>query len=73
MITITNNNLSLTSLLSISTGPFARQAWFNSSDCINGRSAVWHSKYSRNHTQVFGSIVCRATARITGSGGPERG
>lgn len=71
MITI---NLSLTSLVSsISTGPFARQAWFNSSDCINGRSAVWHSKYSRNHTQVFGSIACRATARITGSGGAERG
>ncbi|KAL3765246.1 LOW QUALITY PROTEIN: hypothetical protein ACHAW5_010865 [Stephanodiscus triporus] len=46
------------------TGPFAHPAWFNSSDCINGRSAVWHSKYSHNHTQVFGPIACRATARI---------
>ena len=73
MITITNNNLSLASLLSISTGPFARPAWFNSPDCINGRSAAWHSKYSRNHTLVFGPIACRATARITGSGGAERG
>jgi hypothetical protein len=73
MITITNNNLSLASLLSISTGPFVRPAWFNSPDCINGRSAAWHSKYSRNHTLVFGPIACRATARITGSGGAERG
>ena len=73
MITITSNNLSLDSLLSISTGPFARPAWFNSPDCINGRSAAWHSKYSRNHTLVFGPIACRATARITGSGGAERG
>ncbi|KAL3781773.1 LOW QUALITY PROTEIN: hypothetical protein ACHAW5_000939 [Stephanodiscus triporus] len=55
------------------TGPFARQAWFNSSDCINGRSAVWHSKYSRNHTQVFGPIACHTTAKITGSGGAEQG
>ena len=73
MITITNNNLSLASLLLISTGPFARPAWFNSPDCINGRSAAWHSKYSHNHTHVFGPIACRATARITGSGGAERG
>ncbi|KAL3784370.1 LOW QUALITY PROTEIN: hypothetical protein ACHAW5_005393 [Stephanodiscus triporus] len=30
-------------------------------------------KYSRNHTQVFGPIASCATARITGSGGAERG
>lgn len=42
-------------------------------DCIAGRSAVWHDKYSRHYTKVFGYIACRTTARITGSGGAERG
>ena len=56
-----------------STGPFNRPSWFNSMDCINGNSAVWHNKYSRNHTEVFGKIACRVTSKITGSGGAERG
>ena len=58
---------------SFSTGVFARPAWFNSQDCIAGRSAAWHDKYSRHYTKVFGSIACCVTARIVGSGGAERG
>jgi hypothetical protein len=56
-----------------STGMFARPNWFNSPDCVNGRSANWHEKYSRHHTVVFGKVACRVTPKITGSGGAERG
>lgn len=56
-----------------STGVFNRPSWFNSQDCIEGNSALWHDKYSRHYTKVFGYVACRATSKITGSGGAERG
>jgi hypothetical protein len=38
----------------------------------NGKSYLWHQKYSLHHTKVLGFVACRVTSKILGIGAAER-
>ena len=43
-----------------------------SSDCLSGKSYLWHEKYSLPYTVVLGFVGCRVTSKLCGIGPAER-
>ncbi len=55
------------------TGTFGkRPGQFTTLDALQGRSYLWHKKYSLPHTKVLGFVACRTTSKLTGIGAAER-
>jgi hypothetical protein len=54
------------------TGPFSSMNRWNVPDVDNGKSYLWHQKYSLHHTGVLGFVACRTTLKILGIGAAER-
>jgi hypothetical protein len=54
------------------TEPFHQPARWTSSDVLNGRSHIWHEKYSLPYTKVLGYVACRVTSKLCGIGPAER-
>ncbi len=45
---------------------------YHSSDCVTGKSYLWHDKYSLPYTVVLGFVGCRVTSKLCGIGPAER-
>jgi len=43
-----------------------------SSDCVSGKSYLWHKKYSLPYTVVLGFVGCRVTSKLCGIGPAKR-
>jgi hypothetical protein len=43
-----------------------------SSDCVSGKSYLWHKKYSLPYTVVLGYVGCRVTSKLCGIGPAKR-
>ena len=41
-------------------------------DAVQGRSHLWHEKYSIPYTKVLGFVACRVTSKLAGIGPAER-
>jgi hypothetical protein len=54
------------------TEPFHQPAWWSISDVLNGRSHLWHEKYSVPYTKVLGYVACRVTSKLCGIGPADR-
>jgi hypothetical protein len=54
------------------TEPFHQPARWSTSDVLNGRSHIWHEKYSLPYTKVLGYVACRVTSKLCGIGPAER-
>ena len=54
------------------TAPFDKPARQNSKRARLSRSWIWHKKYSRPHTKVFGIIACEVTSKNLEMGPCER-
>jgi hypothetical protein len=54
------------------TEPFHQPARWSTSDVINGRSHIWHEKYSLPYTKVLGYVACCVTTKLCGIGPAER-
>jgi hypothetical protein len=42
------------------------------SDCVSGKSYLWHEKYSLSYTVVLGYVGCRVTSKLCGIGPAKR-
>ena len=54
------------------TEPFHQPARWSTADVLNGRSHIWHEKYSLPYTKVLGYVACRVTSKLCGIGPAER-
>jgi hypothetical protein len=54
------------------TEPFHQPARWSTSDVLNGRSHLWHEKYSVPYTKLLGYVACRVTSKLCGIGPAER-
>ena len=52
--------------------PFHKPGRFLTNDAINGRSYIWHQKYSEPYTEVLGFVACRVCSKVLGIGMAER-
>ncbi len=43
-----------------------------SSDCVSGKSYLWHKKYSLPYTVVLEYVGCHVTSKLCGVGPAER-
>ena len=55
------------------TGVFSNVNRWNVADVVDGKSYLWHEKYSLPYTEVLGYVACRTTSKILGIGAAERG
>ena len=53
-------------------GKFSNKGRWATDDVIQGRSHLWHQKYSLPHTEVLGFVACRVTSKLCGIGAAER-
>ena len=53
-------------------GVFASPARWNTADAVNGKSHLWHEKYSRPWTDVLGHVACIVTSKRLVIGSAER-
>ena len=54
------------------THPYHEQSRWHSPDVANGKSYLWHEKYSIPYTKVLGYVACRVTSKLCGIGPAER-
>lgn len=54
------------------TKPFDNIARWNTSNALQGKSYLWHEKYSLPYTSVLGFVACRVTSKTLGIGPCER-
>ena len=54
------------------TQPYHDMSRWASSDCVSGKSYLWHEKYSLPYTVVLGFVGCRVTSKLCGIGPAER-
>ena len=54
------------------TYPFDKACRWNTADVFQGRSHLWHEKYSDPYTEVMGMVGMRTTSKVTGIGAAER-
>ena len=54
------------------TQPYHDMSRWASSDCLSGKSYLWHEKYSLPYTVVLGFVGCRVTSKLCGIGPAER-
>lgn len=54
------------------TKPFHNLARWNCAHARDGKSHLWHEKYSLPYTAVFGFVACRVTSKTLGIGPCER-
>ena len=54
------------------TGWASNLACWNTPDARNGKSHLWHYKYSLPYTKVLGYVACRVCSKILGIGSAER-
>ena len=52
--------------------PFNRPGSFLTDGVFNGRSYIWHQKYSEPYTEVLGFVACRVCSKVLGIGMAER-
>ena len=52
--------------------PFDKAGRWLTDDCQQGRSHLWHYKYSRPYTVVLGYVACRVCSKVLGIGMAER-
>jgi hypothetical protein len=52
--------------------PYHNMSRWASSDCVTGKSYLWHKKYSLPYTVVLGFVGCRVTSKLCGIGPAER-
>ena len=52
--------------------PFNRPGRFLTDDAKEGRSYMWHQKYSEPYTEVLGFVACRVCSKVLGIGMAER-
>ena len=50
------------------TKPFDNIARWNTSNAVQGKSYLWHEKYSLPYTSVLGFVACRVTSKTLGIG-----
>ena len=54
------------------TQPYRDMSQWASSDCVSGKSYLWHEKYSLPYTVVLGFVGCRVTSKLCGIGPAKR-
>jgi hypothetical protein len=54
------------------TQPYHDMSHCASSDCVSGKSYLWHEKYSLPYTVVLGVVGCHVTSKLRGIGPAER-
>jgi hypothetical protein len=54
------------------TAPFDKEHRWNAIGARQGKSHLWHEKYSMPHTKVVGHVGCKVTSPLTGIGPCER-
>jgi hypothetical protein len=54
------------------TKPFDNVARWNTRNAVEGKSYLWHEKYSLPYTSVLGFVACRVTSKTLGIGPCER-
>ncbi len=54
------------------TQPYHEMSRWASSDCITGKSFLWHEKYSLPYTVVLGFLGCHVTSKLCRIGPAER-
>ncbi len=54
------------------TQPYHNMSRWASSDCVSGKSYLWHKKYSLLYTVVLGYVGCCATSKLCGIGPAKR-
>ena len=54
------------------TKPFDNVARWNTQNAVEGKSYLWHEKYSLPYTSVLGFVACRVTSKTLGIGPCER-
>jgi hypothetical protein len=54
------------------TQPYHDMSRWASSDCVTGKSYLWHEKYSLLYTVVLGFVGCRVTSKLCGIGPAKR-
>ena len=52
--------------------PYDNPSRWNVPDVVEGRSYLWHDKYSSHHCKVLGFVACRSTSKRIGIGSAER-
>ncbi len=52
--------------------PFNSEAKWAAQDVVEGRSHLWHEKYSLYYTQKLGYVACLDTSMLCGIGPAER-
>jgi hypothetical protein len=52
--------------------PYNNASRWNVPDVVEGRSYLWHDKYSSEHCKVLGFGACRSTSKRIGIGSAER-
>jgi hypothetical protein len=54
------------------TKPFDNVARWNTQNAVEGKSYLWHEKYSLPYTSVLGFVACHVTSKTLGIGPCER-
>ena len=54
------------------TGCFSNPSRWTIPDAVDGKSHLWHKKYSLPYTSVLGNVACRTTSKVLGIGAAER-
>ena len=54
------------------TGAFSKAGRWLTTDVMQGKSHLWHEKYSLGYTDVLGYVACRVTCKNLGIGAAER-
>jgi hypothetical protein len=54
------------------TQPYHNMSRWASSDCVSGKSYLWHKKYSLPYTVVLEYVGCHVTSKLCGVGPAER-
>jgi hypothetical protein len=52
--------------------PYNNPLRWNVPNVVQGKSYLWHEKYSSEHCKVLGFVACRATSKRLGIGSAER-
>ena len=52
--------------------PYNERSCWATQDIAQGRSYLWHEKYSLLYTSVFGFMTCHVTSKLCGIGPAER-
>ena len=52
--------------------PIDKTYRWNAQDAMNGKSCLWHEKYSLSYTKNLGFVACQVTSKYLGIGPCER-